>query len=172
MKWSRTRSRQKGLVMVEFSIIGLLFFVLLFSVFEISRLLFVWNAVADAARLGARAASVCVIDSNDIANIALSNPNNAGNAFLPGDLDASNIQVRYLNENGGLVANPDPTNEATFMQIRYVEVSIVNYTHNLLIPVLGGPITLPPFTTTRPREALGIIPLPAGQVPSAANQGC
>ena len=172
MTYTPLKSGQKGMVMVEFSIIGLLFFVLMFSVFEISRLLFVWNAVADAARLGARAASVCIINSEDIANITRSNPDNTGNAFLPNDIGADNIQVRYLDENGGPVANPNPNDMANFMQIRYVEVSVINYTHNLLIPVLGGPITLPPFTTTRPREALGIIPIPEGEAPSAANQGC
>lgn len=169
------KSKQKGVTMAEFSIIALLLFFLIFSVLEVSRLLFVWNAVADATRQGARAAAVCIVNSTDIANITLSNPAGGGNAFLPGNINSSNVQVRYLDTNGTQVANPDPVaNPAGFMQVRYVEVSIINYQHNLLIPVilpfLGGSITLPPFTTTRPREALGIIPV-AG-TPTAANQGC
>jgi hypothetical protein len=137
----KTKSRQKGLVMVEFAIIGLLFFIILFSILEFSRLLFVWNAVADATRIGARAAAVC--------------------------------SVNYLDTNGVEVLNPDPvTNPAAYVQVKYVEVSIINYQHDLLIPVLGRTVTLPPFTTTRPREALGVIPLAEGLAPTAANQGC
>lgn len=162
--------RQQGAVMVEFAIIGLLLFVILFSVIEFSRLLFVWNAVADATRLGARAASVCIIDSVDIANITRSDPAGTGSPLLPDDIDASKIQVRYLDTDGNEVLNPDPADPPSFMQIRYVEVSIIDYQHELLIPVFGGMITLPPFTTTRPREALGIIPVVGA--PSAANQGC
>lgn len=165
------KSKQKGVTMVEFSIIALLFFILVFSILEVSRLLFVWNAVADAARLGARAAAVCSVNSNDIVNITLSNPTGGGNAFLPGNLTAANVKVRYLNVAGNEVNNPDPnTNPTAFMLVRYVEVSIINYQHNLLIPVLGGPITLPPFTTTRPREALGVLPVTG--TPDATNQGC
>ena len=69
MRIGSIKSNQRGLVMVEFSIIALLLFILLFSILEVSRLLFVWNAVADATRLGARAAAVCIVNSNDIANI-------------------------------------------------------------------------------------------------------
>ena len=158
--------------MVEFAIIGLLFFIVLFSIFEFSRLLFVWNAVADATRLGARAAAVCIVDSDDIANITRSDPNGAGNQLLPNDIDASYITVRYLDESGTQIADPRPTNVAGYMQIRYVEVSITGYQHELMIPVLGGMVSLPPFTTTRPREALGVLPLPDGTAVSAANQGC
>jgi len=165
------KSKVKGVTTVEFSIIALLFFILVFSILEVSRLLFVWNAVADAARLGARAAAVCSVNSNDIANITLSNPSGGGNAFLPNNLTAANVQVRYLDAAGVPVAFPDPVvNPGGFMQVRYVEVSIINYQHDLLIPLLGGSITLPPFTTTRPREALGVIPVTVP--PDATNQGC
>lgn len=170
MKMRATRYRQKGVTMVEFSIIGLLFFILMFGVLEFSRLLFTWNAVADAARLGARAASVCVVDSTDIKKIALSDPTGTGNAFLPNDITTANIQVRYLNTNGAQIAVTDPVSTTTFMQIRYVQVSITNYQFQLNIPLVGGSITLPPFTTTRPREALGVLPIPTGS--TAPTSGC
>lgn len=153
--------------MAEFAIIGLIFFIILFSVMEFSRALFVWNAVADATRLGARAASVCIIDSDDIREITLSEP--SGVSLLPAAITAADIEVRYLDENGAPVTNPDPANAASFNQIRYVEVSISNYVHDLLIPGIGT-LTLPPFTTTRPRESLGIIPVEG--VADATNQGC
>ena len=162
-------SRQKGIVMVEFAIIGLLFFIILFSVFEFSRLLFVWNAVADATRLGARAAAVCVIDSDDIVNIARSDP--SGSPFLPNNITADNIQVRYLDINGNQTF-PNPADIASYVQTRYVEVSIVDYWHELLIPMVGGMVKMPGFTATRPREALGIIPIMDGSGANAGNQGC
>ena len=158
--------------MIELAIVSLLFFILLFAVLEFSRLLFVWNAVADATRLGARAAAVCIIDSDDIAMITRSDPTGSGNPLIPNEIDATNIQVRYLDNNGGEVVNPNPANVPVFLTISYVEVSIINYQHELLIPVFGGMVTLPPFTTTRPREALGILPLADGVLPTAGNQGC
>lgn len=162
--------RQGGATMVEFSFISLMFFIILFTVLEFSRLIFVWNAVDDATRLGARAAAVCSVDSADIANIARSDPYGTGNPLLPDDIDASNIVIRYLDQNGNQLVSPTPDNPASYMQVRFVEVSIVNYQHQLLIPLFGRTITLPPFTSIRPREALGVIPV-AG-LPNSGNQGC
>src|ERR1051325_3179987 len=46
--------RQRGATLVEFSIGALVFFTATFSVLEFSRLLWTHNALADAARPGAR----------------------------------------------------------------------------------------------------------------------
>jgi hypothetical protein len=148
-------SKQKGLVTVEFALVGLLFFTLLFAIIEFSRGLFVWNAVADATRLGARAAAVCTVKDNVINQITRYEP--GGGNVLPLDITDANVQVRYLDENGDVVADPTPANEAGFLQVRYVEVSIINYKLELFGPGLGT-WTLPPFTATRPRESLGIVP--------------
>jgi Flp pilus assembly protein TadG len=48
------KRRQKGQTTLEFALIGTLFFMLLFGVFEVARFTYGVNAVANAARDGAR----------------------------------------------------------------------------------------------------------------------
>jgi len=72
-------------------------------------------------------------------------------AILPG-LDSSDVVTDYLDQTGAVTAS--------FNDIRYVRVSIVGFTHTLLIPALlpGLPamtLTAPAFETTLPRESLG-----------------
>jgi len=148
----RTRfAGQRGGTTVEFALVGTLFFLLLLATIEIGRAMFTWNALTEATRLGARAAAVCSVQSNSIANAALFN----STQLVPGLL-AAHINVSYLDASGTVVATPAPGN-AGFNSVRYVQVSIRGYDLNLMIPGFGS-ITLPPFTTTVPRESLGIVP--------------
>lgn len=154
------RKRQIGLATVEFALIGLLFFIILFGVIEFGRLLFTWNTLAEATRRGARLAAVCPVSHASIARVTVfNNPGTAGDSpILPG-LSTANVQVQYLQNDGitdwgGIFAN-----------IRYVRVSIrqdnINrYQHQLIIPVVGTTITAPPFAATLPRESLGAVPNP------------
>lgn len=142
---------QRGLATVEFALVGLMFLVLVFGVLELGRALFVWNAVAEATRLGARAAAVCPMGSGLVPLIARYN-NGEGRGPLPAGLTAEHIEVTYLTQDGTATTNPNNT--------RFVRVQIADYVHELLIPGIAS-ITLPPFATTRPRESLGIVPADA-----------
>lgn len=154
------RNRQKGLYIVEFTLVAALFFVLLFGMIEFARALFVWNTLTEATRRGARLAAVCPVGHASIANVTVFNAPGAGGAspILPG-LNSSAVVTDYLDMAGAATA--------TFNNIRYVRVKIVGFTHTLLIPALlpGLPamtLTAPSFETTLPRESLGAVPDGAG----------
>ncbi|UVE17103.1 pilus assembly protein [Pseudomonas sp. LS44] len=149
--------RMRGVYVVEFAIIGLLLFILLFAVLEMGRLFFTVNALNETVRRGARLAAVCDISEPRILRRAIYNAaNDAGASSLIGGLDTADLSLTYLDENGTAVASPnDLSGAAGFRAIRYVRLRVQNFTFNLLIPVLGTGITLPLFQSILPRESLG-----------------
>lgn len=151
------RKHMRGTYVVEFAIIGLLVFTLLFGVVEMGRLYFTVNALDEVVRRGARLAAVCNIDDEVVKQRAIFNAaGDAGNSQLIGDLATANLTLTYLDVNGAPVANPADTVSANgFRAIRYVRMSLQNFVFNLFIPGFGVPITLPVFRATLPRESLG-----------------
>ena len=148
-------ARQRGTSTVEFAIVGGLAILVLLTVIEFSRLLFVVNALGEGARRGARMAVVCPINDPAIRRVAVFSRSNGGDdSPLIKDLDIANVTVRYLGQNGVAVA--DPTSPAGFLDIRYVRVSIDNFQYQPVLPLPIGPITLPSNPTTLPRESLGV----------------
>ncbi|WP_223456300.1 TadE/TadG family type IV pilus assembly protein [Pseudomonas sp. GL-RE-19] len=139
--------------MVEFAIVGLLVFTLLFGVVEMGRPYFTVNALNEVVRRGARLAAVCNINDPVVLRRAIFNAaGDAGNSQLIGDLATTKLTLTYLDVNGDLVADP-ATNG--FRAIRYVRLSLQNFFFNLFIPGFGVRITLPPFRATLSRESLG-----------------
>lgn len=147
----------RGVYVVEFAVIGLLLFILLFAVLEFGRLYFTVNALNETVRRGARLASVCDISDPVILRRAIYNAaTDAGASSLIGDLETADLTLTYLDENGATVTNPnDLVSLNGFLAIRYVQLRVENFTFNLMIPVLGGTITLPDFSSILPRESLG-----------------
>ncbi len=154
------RTRQQGLTTVEFSIIGTLFFIVLFAVIEFGRMLFVWNTLTEATRRGARVAVVCPPGHVAIARIAVFNdPGTSGASPVVNGLDPADVVVEYLDQAGVLVATPAANPE----KVEYVRVRISGYQHSLLIPLFNRLFTdadIPDFETTLPRESLGAVPDP------------
>ena len=149
------RRFQSGLTTVEFSIVGLLFFIMLFTVFEMGRVFFVYNALGEATRRGARMAAVCQVNDPAIQEVAIFNASGVTSASgLVGGLTTANIQVNYLDGVGGTI--PDPV--ADFVHIRTVQVQIVGFQHQLIIPAHFITVSSPDFRTTLPRESLGVSP--------------
>lgn len=142
--------RQRGLSVVEFSIVAAVLFILIFAVIEVGRAFFVAATLDEATRRGARMAVVCPINDPAISQAAAFDNN------VISDLDASDISVEYLTMGGGTVASP--ATPANFRQIRFVRVAVVGYTHQMIIPFATAllPFTMPNFTTVLPRESLGI----------------
>lgn len=149
------RKRMQGVYVVEFAIIGLLLFILLFGVLEMGRLHFTVGALNEAARRGARLAAVCLINDPVVLQRAIFNDaGDDSSSNLIGNLQTSHLTLTYLDENGAVVANPgDPV---SLSSIRFVQLSIENFPFTLLIPApLGGDIILPVFRAILPRESLG-----------------
>lgn len=142
------RSSEAGITTVEFAIIGLLMLIVVFAVIEFGRALFVMNALTEATRRGARLAAVCPVGDPAPANSAAFGN---GGPVVAG-LTTANVQVQYLDVNGAPLANPG----GSFSSIRYVSVSIVGFSQPLFIPSLTLSIPMTGFSTTLPRESLGI----------------
>jgi hypothetical protein len=129
------RHYQFGTASVEFSLTVLVFLVLVMGIFELGRLVFAWNAAAEATRAGARMASLSTMNSALVG---------ASMRKVLADLQDSHISVEYL----PLGCNPD--------NCEVVKVSIVGYTISpLMIPAAVVPV--PNSTTTVQRESLGVI---------------
>jgi Flp pilus assembly protein TadG len=145
--------RQRGVAVVEFAIVGAIAIMMIFAVLEISRAIFVTNALTEATRRGARMAAVCPINDPAIAQVATFTAPGAGNAspFIR-NLDTTDFVLEYLDRNGTAIG--DPT--ANFNLIRYVQLRVTNFEHELLIPFANVTFTMPEFATRLPRESLGV----------------
>jgi hypothetical protein len=154
-----SRRLQRGVTSVEFAIIGLVAMVVLLSVLEFSRLIFVVNTLNEATRRGARMATVCPVNDPAIAKVTVFNlPGGGSNSPIVNGLSTGNVSVEYLNQTGSVIGNPG----GNFLLIRYVRVSITNLQHTMVIPVFGRTFTLQGYPTTLPRESLGIPRVGAG----------
>ena len=166
--------KQQGITSVEFAIVGSVFFIVLLGVIEVGRLLFTWNALAEATRRGARVAAVCPPDHSAIRRIAVfDDVSGTGVSPIIFGLTENNILVSYLDVNGALVG--DVTVEADYLDIAYVRVEIIGtgtnqFQYQMLIPSLNRTIDAPSFAATIPRESLGVPRLDPAGTPVAA--GC
>ena len=163
--------RQLGVAAVEFALVCLLFFTLLFAILEFGRLLYVFNTMQEVTRHAAREATVSWIDK-----VAIIKQNALfGNGAIPAgaEVAAANILIEYLNKAGSVVTTlpTDPSdnlsacNDITRVQscIYSVRVSIVDsdksgngvfYTPTVsLFSILH--IRLPISTVTIHAESLG-----------------
>ena len=149
----RNPSRQRGVAVVEFAIVGALAIMMIFAVIEIARAIFVANALTEATRRGARMAVVCPINDPAIAQVATFNAPGAGNLSpIIYQLDTTDIAVEYLSRTGAVLGDP----VGNFTLIRYIQVRVVDFEHELLIPFANVIFTMPEFATTLPRESLGV----------------
>src|SRR4030095_10017888 len=118
------RNSQRGLATVEFAIVGATFFLVLFGVLEFGRALFVWNALNEVTRRGARVAVVCPVNHSAIKHVAVfDTPSGAGERpFLHG-MTMDHVHVEVLDAGPAVIGDP----QANFTDIRYVRVSITGY---------------------------------------------
>lgn len=129
-------NRQRGATAVEFAIVAGVFFTLLIGCAEMGRMLWTWNAAAEATRFGARLAVVCSLgDAGIKAHMR---------DMLPA-LTNANITIEYLNP-------PDAPNSCTIDNCKEVRVKLTGFTHNAIVPFVPLSVTLPSFQTTLPRE--------------------
>ena len=147
------RGRQSGLYLVEFALVSGVFFFMLFGAIEVARLMFTWSALDAITQRGARVAAVCPLNDSAIGQTAIFGENGGG-AIVPG-INAGNIRIRYLGAGGNVTGLRS--------EVSFVEVSIQNYTHQMLIPetvagFVAPLLTAPEFTTTVPAESLGRNP--------------
>ena len=136
--------KMRGVVMVEFAIVGGVLLVVLFGCLEFGRATYTLAALNEGTRRAARLAAVCPINDAKIAPAV----NFAG---LAGFNSATNVNLQYLDVNGAPLAGAPASN-----LVYYVQVSVSGYNIPLIIPGMNVTITSPPFTATLPAESLGL----------------
>ncbi|MFM8246963.1 MAG: TadE/TadG family type IV pilus assembly protein [Burkholderiaceae bacterium] len=133
--------RQQGAALVEFALVASMgFVVLLLAVFELGRLLFIFNTASEATRLGARLAVVCDANATLITQRM--------SVLLP-QLNAATVDIQY--EPSGCAA--DPVSARASCQSVTVAVK-PGTTVNTFIPLPNFSADIPAFTTTLTREAM------------------
>lgn len=141
---TRFKSKEQGATLVEFSIAASVFLVAMFAVIEFGRALWVHNALSDAARRGARYATLHSAESGDaVRNVTVyGNEDGTGDPMIP-NLTPDNVTVDY--------------SEFTLNRGR-VTVGITEYQFQFVIPIVGTSITMPNYSTTLTGESAGITP--------------
>ena len=138
------KKNERGSTLVEFAIGATVFFTAMFAVIEFGRALWTHNALADAARRGARyAVNHSSADSIAVKNIVVYGNAAGGTQPLVDNLTTANVQVQYSDFGLG---------KGT------VSVSIVNYKFQMVIPLVGGKISMPAYNTTLTGENVGLVP--------------
>lgn len=150
-----TRQNQQGTTAVEFAIVGVVFFTVLFALIDFSRLYFDLAALDEATRRGARVAAVCPVNDPRIAQVAIFNGADDGteSTLIP-TLETQHVSIQYLDTNGDLIGNPAGIG---YGLIRYVRVSIQNFQLQTFIPGFQTLLPMPEFETTIPSESLGRV---------------
>jgi Flp pilus assembly protein TadG len=153
----RTNKNERGAALIEFAIVATVFLTVLFGILEFGRLFWTHNALRDAARKGARYATVRKNDTagiNAVKNMVVFGDPNANPATatpIVSGLTPANVDVQYANYNGLQLSS-----RAT--------VSITNYQFQFAVPLVGGTINMPAYSTSLPGESAGFIPcdIPSG----------
>jgi Flp pilus assembly protein TadG len=166
----KTKKNQRGAALIELAIVSTVFFTAIFAVLEFGRLLFTHNALQDAARRGARYATVRRDDA--AGNLAVKkmivygdpNANPATATPVVSGLTTSDVTVVYANYNGvqlssrATVSIKNPT-------------SGQNYKFQFAVPLIGGTLTMPSYKTSLPGESAGFVPCD-NPAPGAALSPC
>ena len=135
---------ERGATLVEFAIAATVFLMVMFTVLEFGRALWVHNALTDAARRGARYAVVHrANDADAVKNVVVYGDPAGGSQPLVTNLTTENVNVNYSNFglSGGTAS-----------------VSITNYQFQFVVPLIGTSIQMPSYTTTLTGESAGLIP--------------
>jgi Flp pilus assembly protein TadG len=136
-------SRQSGSTAVEFALVLLLFLTFLLAVTDFGRMLYTWNAAAEATRAGARYAAVC--DSGSNKDQVLTRMQ----VLMPQLTDA-NLSLVWQDELGNTSCTP-----STCMG---VTVTVNNLTYRWISPIAGlaalAPFPMPTFKTFLTREIM------------------
>jgi len=136
---------QNGATLVEFALVITVLVTLLLAITDFGRMLFTWNAAAEATRWGARTAVVC--DKPAGSTVPTPVLNNM-KAILP-QLTAANVTINWYNPEGTINNSCDASN------CKGVEVSVTGLTVTPISPFMGFVMpAVPALKTYLPRESM------------------
>lgn len=144
MRPNNSRQRERGSTLVEFAIGATVFLTVMFAVIEFGRALWIHNALADAARRGARFAVVNKeVSSDAVKKVVVYGDPAGGTTPLVNNLTVENVNVTYsgFGLSGGTAT-----------------VSITNYQFQFVLPLVSTNIQMPSYSTTLTAESAGLIP--------------
>lgn len=144
--------RWYGTTTLEFAIVAAILLSLLLGIVDFGRMLFTWNAAAEATRWGARIAVVCDKLTPDQVRDRM-------RRILP-DLSNANIVIDFYDPLGTV------NNTCTKDTCKAVQVSLNGYTFNPISPFLPfGAVSVPDFRTYLIRESMEAINAAGDQNP-------
>lgn len=167
---------QRGVAAVEFALIAMLLFVVLFGILELGRLFYVFNSAQEVTRRAAREAVVrWHTQEDEVKSLALFGATNLPAAAM---INEDTIVIEYLNPALG-ASDPLPASSAGNIAeclavsnscIAFVRVSIVGATYDPLVGLFSGiNITAFPFSEQNPFNINLSIPIPASTVTMPAE---
>jgi len=161
-RYNNVPSPQRGAAAVEFAIIAMLLFILLFAILELGRLFYVFNTAQEVTRRAAREAVVRWTDQQStVKNLAL-----FGASSLPAgaEITTDRITIEYLTASGGTPA-PIPTSPSDNISaclsgptgcIALVRVSITGAAYVPMVSLFPNfSVPIPASTVTMPAESMG-----------------
>ena len=162
--YSLSNDRQRGAAAVEFAIVCLLFFTILFAILEFGRMMYVYNTMQEVTRRAARAAVVRWVNQGDaIKSIAFF----GGTAIPAGaEVTSTSMTIEYLNQAGG-ISSPQPVSPGDNLSacgdalrtaecIYSVRVSITGVSYSPMVSLFSFlNVNLPPAVVTMHAESLG-----------------
>lgn len=138
------KAKQAGATAVEFALVAAIFLTVLLGIMDFGRILFTWNAVAEATRLGARVSVVCDRDAPQVLAKM--------QQFVP--MTSDNLKIDWY-QGDSISPGCDSTN------CTGVAVSITGLTIQPVSPLtwIGfSSLDVPGFSTYLPREIMGQDP--------------
>lgn len=127
----KSNKHQRGVYAIEFVLVAGFFFLLLFSVMEVGKIMYFFSTANESTRRAARLAAVCDKDDAAIATAVTDRL---------GFLTPENVSVQYI---------PDGCTRA---DCRLITVSLTDAVYTSSIVPIS--VTLPAFSTTIPRESM------------------
>ena len=160
------RKSERGAAVAEFAVACLFFFSVLIGIIEFGRLLYTHNALTDAARRGARYASLHKEDKPCVTNIVIYGEKHVNAKCQPTGPPLINgltaqgvkINVTYLGADTDNIKEDDPIDTDYGSNLGTATVAIENFKFTLGIPLLNITITMPDYRTTMSAESAGEEP--------------
>lgn len=160
------RKSERGAAVAEFAVACLFFFTVLIGIIEFGRLLYTHSALTDAARRGARYASLHQENVGCVQNVVIYGEKHVNDACAPTGPPLVNglnsedvvIEVTYLGADTDNVEEEDPIDTAFGANLGTATVAITNFRFTLGIPLLNITITMPDYRTTMSAESAGQEP--------------
>ena len=140
---NKSRNKERGSTLVEFSIAATVFLTVMFAAIEFGRAVWTHNALADAARRGARYAVVNEASTSNVKNVVVYGNPAGGTKPVVQNLTTDNVNVTYAGF--GLDAGT-------------VQVTITDYEFEFVLPIVSRSIEMPNYTTTLTGESAGTTP--------------